>query len=74
MLKLFIDSDSDFTLEQAKEWNATLISMPYEIKGKEIKPYIDFEKFDGKTYYDTLRKGIIPTKSALNPEDYIAYF
>ena len=74
MVKVFIDSDSDFTLEDAKKYNATLISMPYEMKGKEIKPYIDFEEFDGKKYYDTLRKGVIPTTSALNPEDYIRYF
>lgn len=74
MVKVFIDSDSDFTLEQAKEYNATLISMPYEIKGKEVKPYIDFETFDAHKYYDTLRKGVIPTTSALNPEDYKAYF
>ena len=74
MLKIFIDSDSDFSLEDAKRWDVTLISMPYEIKGKEIKPYVDFEKFDDKTYYNILRKGIIPTTSALNPEDYIRYF
>ena len=74
MVKVFIDSDSDFTLEQAKQYNATLISMPYEIKGKEVKPYIDFETFDAHKYYDTLRKGVIPTTSALNPEDYKAYF
>ena len=74
MVKVFIDSDSDFTLEQAKQYNATLISMPYEIKGKEVKPYIDFETFDAHKYYDTLRKGIIPTTSALNPEDYKKYF
>ena len=74
MVKLFIDSDCDFTLEDAKKWDATLISMPYEIKGEEVKPYIDFEKFDSKKYYDTLRKGILPTTSALNPEDYMSYF
>ena len=74
MVKVFIDSDSDFTLEQAKQYNATLISMPYEIKGKEVKPYIDFETFDAHKYYETLRKGVIPTTSALNPEDYKAYF
>ena len=74
MVKVFIDSDSDFTLEQAKQYNAALISMPYEIKGKEVKPYIDFETFDAHKYYDTLRKGVIPTTSALNPEDYKAYF
>ena len=74
MLKVFIDSDSDFSLDDAKRMDATLISMPYEMKGKEVKPYIDFEKFDDKKYYDTLRKGIIPTTSALNPEDYKKYF
>ena len=74
MLKIFIDSDGDFRLEQAKSWGVTLISMPYEMQGKEIKPYVDFEKFDDHTYYETLRKGIIPTTSALNPEDYIRYF
>ena len=74
MIRLFIDTDCDFTLEDAKKWDATLISMPYEMKGKEIKPYVDFEKFDDKKYYDTLRKGTIPTTSALNPEDYISYF
>ena len=74
MLKVFIDSDSDFTLEQAKQYNASLISMPYEIKGKEVKPYIDFETFDAHKYYETLRKGVIPTTSALNPEDYKKYF
>ncbi len=74
MLKIFIDSDSDFTLEQTKEWDATMISMPYNLKGKEVLPYIDFEKFDAHSYYETLRKGVIPTTSALNPEDYKKYF
>jgi DegV family protein with EDD domain len=74
MVKIFLDTDCDFTLEHVKEWGVTLISMPYEMKGKEIKPYIDFETFDFHKYYDTLRKGTIPTTSALNPEDYIRYF
>ncbi|MBR4377835.1 MAG: DegV family protein [Bacilli bacterium] len=74
MLKIFIDSDSDFTIEQAKEWDATMISMPYNLKGKEVLPYVDFEKFEAHPYYETLRKGVIPTTSALNPEDYKKYF
>ena len=74
MVKLFIDSDGDFTLEQAKKWGATLISMPYNVNGKEIMPYVDFEKFDSHSYYDMLRKGVLPTTSALNSEDYIRYF
>lgn len=74
MIKLFIDSDGDFTLEQAKKWNATLICMPYQIKDKETIPYVDFKEFDYHAYYETLRKGVLPTTSALNPEDYIRYF
>lgn len=74
MIKIFVDSDSDFTKEQCEKWGINLISMPYEFKGKEVKPYIDFEKFDAKKYYNELRKGIIPSTSALNPEDYIKYF
>lgn len=74
MIKLFIDSDGDFTLQQAKEYGATMICMPYQIKNKEYIPYVDFEKFDSHSYYDILRKGTLPTTSALNPEDYIKYF
>ena len=51
MIKFFIDSDGDFTLEQAKKWNATMICMPYQIKDKEVIPYVDFEKFDCHEYY-----------------------
>ena len=74
MIKIFVDSDSDFTLQQCKEWGVSLISMPYEFKGKEVKPYVDFEKFEPHKYYEELRKGVLPTTSALNPEDYIKYF
>ena len=74
MVKIFLDTDCDFTLEHVKKWGITLISMPYEIKGKEFKPYKDYKSLDFHDYYDLLRKGIIPTTSALNPEDYIAYF
>ncbi len=74
MVKLFLDTDCDFTLEHVKKWGVTLISMPYALKGKEIKPYKDYKELDFHEYYNTLRKGVIPTTSALNPEDYIAYF
>lgn len=74
MIKFFIDSDGDFTLEQAKKWNATMILMPYQIGDKEYIPYKDFDTFDYHAYYDILRGGVLPTTSALNPEDYIAYF
>ena len=74
MVKLFIDSDCDFTLEDAKYYNATMICMPFEMKGEETVPYVDWKEFDDHAYYDILRKGVLPTTSALNPDNYIEYF
>lgn len=74
MTKLFLDSDCEFTLEEAKKLNATLICMPYNIKGKEYIPYVDFKEYDPHEYFEILRGGVLPTTSALNPEDYIKYF
>ena len=48
--------------------------MPYTINEKEIYPYVDFEEFKVKEYYDQLRKGTLPTTSALSPLKYIEYF
>lgn len=75
MYKLFFDSDCDVTLEIAKKYNATLISMPYALNGEEVSPYKDWKVFDAKTFYDALRKGDAnPTTSALNEREYIEYF
>ena len=73
MYTLFFDSDCDITPEVAKYYNAKLISMPYEIEGKEIYPYIT-EKYDPKVFFDKLRSGVLPSTSALSPEAYRAYF
>ena len=51
MFVLFTDTDTDITPEVAKEYGYNLISMPYVIDGKEIKPYEDFQEFDYKTFY-----------------------
>lgn len=74
MLTLFTDTDTDITLEEAKKYGYKLISMPYIIDNKEIKPYEDFEEFDYKEFYNTLRNGTIPRTCAISPEAYIAYF
>ena len=50
------------------------MSMPYTIEGKEIYPYVDFKEFDYHEFYNRLRKGVIPTTSALSPVNYIEYF
>ncbi|MGM9971398.1 MAG: DegV family protein [Anaeroplasmataceae bacterium] len=74
MLRLFTDSDTDMTPEVAKRYGYNIISMPYIINDKVIYPYKDYEEFNAKEFYDLLRKGVIPTTSALNIEEYINYF
>ena len=74
MYTLFTDTDCDITPEIAALYGYKLISMPYTIEGKQIFPYVDFEKFDYKEFYNLLRKGVIPTTSALSPIEYINYF
>lgn len=74
MLVLFTDTDTDLTLEEAKKYGYKMISMPYVIDNKEVKPYEDFEVFDYKSFYDILRGGVIPRTCAISPEDYINYF
>ena len=73
MYTLFTDTDTDITPEIAKRYGYKLISMPYTIEGKEIYPYVDFKEFDYHAFYDRLRKGTIPTTSALSPVNYIDY-
>lgn len=75
MYQLFFDSDCDVSLEIARKYNATLISMPYTIKGEEIAPYKDWEVFDYKAFNNALRAGDAdPTTMALNVQEYLMYF
>ena len=71
---LFVDSDCDVTLEEAKSYGAEFISMPYSEDDKEIYPYVDWKEFDHHHFYDRLRHGKMSTTSALNAENYKAYF
>ena len=74
MYTLFTDTDTDITPEIAARYGYKLISMPYTIEGVEVRPYVDFKEFDYKEFYNKLRKGIIPTTSALPPVAYVEYF
>ncbi|HNX16585.1 MAG TPA: DegV family protein [Bacilli bacterium] len=74
MYTIFTDTDCDITPEIAARYGYKLISMPYTIEGKEVYPYVDFEKFDHKEFYDRLRKGVVPVTSALPPVAYVDYF
>lgn len=74
MIKLYTDTDTDITLEEAKKLGIELISMPYTIDEKETYPYEDYEEFDSKAFYNILRKGVVPKTSAISPMKYINYF
>lgn len=74
MLVLFTDTDTDITPAVAEQYGYHLISMPYSIDGKTVYPYVDFKEFDAKTFYDTLRGGVLPNTSAISVESYIGYF
>ena len=74
MYTLFTDTDCDITPEIAARYGYKLISMPYTIEGEQVFPYVSFKEFDYKEFYNRLRKGVIPTTSALSPVEYINYF
>ena len=74
MLVLFTDTDTDITPEVAAKYNYNLISMPYSIDSKTTYPYVDFDVFDAKAFYDGLRKGNLPNTSAIPIERYVEYF
>ncbi|MBR6916980.1 MAG: DegV family protein [Clostridia bacterium] len=74
MLVLFTDTDTDLSPEMAKEYGYNLISMPYSIDGKTTYPYVDFDKFDSHSFYQSLRDGALPTTSAIGKEQYEEYF
>ena len=74
MLKIYTDTDTDFTPELAAEYGYKLISMPYSIDAKTTYPYVDFQTFDAHAFYDVLRGGVLPTTSAISKEQDLNYF
>lgn len=74
MIKIFVDTDSDVTPEEAKKYNFGLISMPFMIGEETTYPFKDGDTFDYEGFYATLKKGVIPKTAALSPVEYIEYF
>lgn len=74
MLTLYTDTDTDITPAVAAEYGYKLISMPYSVDAKTVYPYVDFQQFDARSFYDLLRSGVLPTTSAISKERYIEYF
>ena len=71
---LFTDTDTDIVPSVAETYGYHLISMPYTVDGKDVFPYVDFDEFDAHAFYENLRKGKMPTTSALGSNAYEKYF
>ena len=74
MLTLYTDTDTDITPAVAAEYGYKLISMPYSVDAQTVHPYVDFTEFDSRAFYDMLRRGTLPTTSAISKERYLEYF
>ncbi len=74
MLTFFSDTDCDITPRECAQYGIKLISMPYTVEDKVIRPYVDFETFDSHAFYQMLRGGVIPTTSAMSEEFYTRTF
>ena len=74
MLKLFTDTDTDMTPEEAGRLGIGLISMPFTIDGVTTYPYEDADSFDFAPFYEKLRAGTVPNTSGIGIEKYTAYF
>jgi len=73
-MQLFVDSDCDISRKETESYGATFIPMPYYIGEQEVVPYEDWEEFDGHAFYDSLRKGTLPTTAGLSAAKYIEIF
>lgn len=68
-IKILIDSASDITLEEAREYGVELISMYVTVDGKD---YLDAVDLTGKDFYDLLEKcNDIPKTSLITPNRFL---
>lgn len=74
MLTFFSDTDCDITPKECAEYGIKLISMPYTVGDKVIRPYEDWKEFDAHAFYDMLRRGTMPTTSAMSEDFYVKTF
>ena len=74
MLTFFSDTDCDITPKECAQYGINLISMPYTVDDKVIYPYVDWQEFDAHAFYDMLRRGTMPTTSAMSEEFYVKTF
>lgn len=73
MSKLFCDNCSDLTVEQIREFDITMIKIPYFLDGVLVED--EFEKgFDDVKFFDKMEKGAVASTASLNPIEYEELF
>lgn len=65
------DSTTDLPLSYFKEHNVRFATLPYIIDGET---YEDDHQLDGKTFYEKMRNGALPTTSQVNPDKALKLF
>lgn len=69
----FTDSDCEIWWTDVDKYKINFLPMPYSINGEEFA-YDMGRNTDFHSLYEKIRKGAMPTTSALNPQDYIEAF
>lgn len=70
---ILTDSTTDLPHKLAEKYNLAVLSLRFNLKGKEYVNYLDGRDLDPKLFYDAVRQGEQPTTSQINPETYIDY-
>lgn len=70
--EIFTDTSANLTSELISRYNIRVIPFSYFIDGKEYCCEVPSD-FDGGSFYDSMRGGVMPTTSQINPQRYIDY-
>ena len=70
--EIFTDTSANLPAELVARYGIHVIPFSYFIDGVEYTCE-DVANFDGREFYDTMRGGVMPTTSQINPQRYIDY-
>ncbi len=73
MIRLFTDTSANLPYELIQRHNITVVPFSYTADEKEV-PYDDKTDFDGKTFYDAMRRGCVIKTSMISVDTYMNYF
>ena len=69
---VYTDTSANLTSDIIDKYGIKVVPFSYFINGVEYT-HSDPRGFDGEAYYNTMRAGVMPTTSQINPQRYINY-